>query len=174
MINKLVLKILATGALNDFNRVRPDMLENSFNFQMVAGWAHVETSVKFDDYVNPEAIQSALLLLSKAGEFFDLPALNLSGVTFDVGQMLLPPTVEIRGDALVITPPKSTINGAVITPESVKIYRIDGYALIDEAEYRTKTDSGAITHKAKAKGAYCVVASNLLGFGIPARNVEIK
>lgn len=174
MINKLVLKILSTGALDDLKRIRPDMIENSFNFQMLAGWAHVETSVKFDDYVNPEAIQQVLLLIAKAPEYFDLPALPLAGVTFDVGQMLQPPIVEIRGEALVITPPNATINGAVITPESIKIYRVDGYALIDEAEYRTKADSGVITHKVKAKGAYCVVASNLLGFGIPARNVEIK
>lgn len=174
MINKLVLKILATGALDDLKRIRLDMIENSFNFQMLAGWAHVETSVKFDDYTNPEAIQQVLLLIAKAPEYFDLPALPLAGFSFDVGQMLLPPTVEVRGNALVITPPKSTINGAAITPESVKIYRIDGYLLVDEAEYRTKVDSGVITHKVKVNGVYCVVGNNLLGFGIPARNVEIK
>lgn len=174
MISKLVLKILATGALDDLKRIRLDMIENSFNFQMLAGWAHVETSVKFDDYTNPEAIQQVLLLIAKAPEYFDLPALPLAGVSFDVGQMLQPPIIEIRGDALIITPPKATVGGAVITPESIKIYRVDGYSLIDEAEYPTKTSPGQITHKVKVKGVYCVVGSNLLGFGIPARNVEVK
>ncbi len=174
MISELVLEILATDALADMRTLRLDMLKRSFNFPMLAGWAHVECCAKFDDFINPEAIQQVLLLISKAPAFFDLPALNLSGVTFDAGQLLLPPEVEVRGTSLVIMPPKTTVNGATITPESIKIYRVDGYSLIDEAEYRTKTDSGRITHKTKQSGVYCVVGSNLLGFGIPARNIEVK
>lgn len=174
MINKLVLKILATGALDDLKRIRSEMLENSFNFQMVAGWAHVECCVKFDDFVNPEAIQQVLVLIAKAGEYFDLPSLPLAGISYDAGQIMLPPVVEVKGASLVITPPRSTINGATITPETIKIFRVDGYSLIDEAEYRTKADSGKITHKVKQGGTYCVVSNNLLGFGIPARNIEVK
>lgn len=176
MLNKVVIKIIATGALNDLKRIRSDMAETSLEPVMLVNWAHVECCIKFDDFTAYNAVYKAFCLAARAGDYFDLPPLHLAGIApdFDINQVFLPPDVTVTGKQLSIKPPKSTLGGGTITPESVKIFRVDGFSLIEEAEYKCKTTEGDIKHKVRGEGLYCVVASNLLGYGIPARNVEVK
>ena len=176
MLNKVVIKIFATGALNDLKRIRPDMAETSFEPVMLINWAHVECCIKFDDFTAYGPVYKAFCLAARVPDYFDLPPLHLAGIApdFDINQIFLPPDVVVTGKQLSIKPPKSTLGGGVITPESVKIFRVDGFSLIEEAEYKCKASESDIKHKTKAEGFYCVVASNLLGYGIPARNVEVK
>ena len=173
MFRENQIRIFACDMLGDLRKFDPDLLAASMSPNSLIEWAFVEVSSKINRVVLQSDTHEIIQALAKIAKFFDLPKLDFPSVHIQYWEYVLPPTVDIRGNALVITPPDSTVGGRLITPESVKIFKVNPDSIVEVGEYFVKSSPGQIQHIVGA-GVYCVVAYNINGYGIPARNVEVK
>lgn len=167
------IQILACDLLGNLRNVDQDLIKFSLTPDTLMSWAYAEVCFKMGRTVYLSDTSEIMQMLAKSPQFFDLVELDYPSVHVQYEQYLLPPIVEVRGEALAITPPNATIGGVSITPESVVIYRVTGNKISQAFEFKTKTKPDQIVQKVEP-GVYCVTTKNILGHGIPARNVEVK
>lgn len=173
MLRLKQITILACDMLADLRGMKRELLENSFSPDIIINWATVEVAQKMGAMPLGSDTSDIVQLLAKIPQYFNLPALDFPSVHIQYWQYIKPPTVKAANGVLVINPPTETVNGATITPESVKVFRVLESRLVEIAQYFTKGDLVEIKCPVEA-GLYCVVAHNINGYGIPARNVEVK